>query len=228
MAKTFKLLFLAISLVFIFANSYNFSQAAPSLCTSVGLDGSQENCTHEGEESILAGECMQITGSAIACNNMNSYLSFLEAKCSMSGQSEYNCSLISADGYYGNEASRFANSMPIVGMDDENAMSGANDPGAGGLDFDSLDQFNLPDNEAGVKGILVNLVKWMFEIIAVITLIAFVISGGQYLLASGDEKMIETAKRNMTYSIIGIIVALSGFVILRAVDTALQGVNPLF
>jgi hypothetical protein len=40
--------------------------------------------------------------------------------------------------------------------------------------------------------------------------------------------MIETAKRNMTYSIIGIIVALSGFVILRAVDTALQGVNPLF
>jgi len=65
-------------------------------------------------------------------------------------------------------------------------------------------------------------------IFGLLALIAFIISGGQYLLASGDDKMIETAKKNMTYSIIGIIVALSGFIIIRAIDAALRATGALF
>jgi hypothetical protein len=98
---------------------------------------------------------------------------------------------------------------------------------AGGLDFDSIAAMGLPDSP-GVKSVLVNIVKWLLEIIMVITLIAFIISGGQYLMASGNDKMIETAKKNMTYSVIGIIVALSGFVIVRAIDTALRATSTLF
>jgi hypothetical protein len=34
--------------------------------------------------------------------------------------------------------------------------------------------------------------------------------------------MMETAKNNMTYSIIGVVVALSGFLIIQAIDMALR------
>lgn len=74
-----------------------------------------------------------------------------------------------------------------------------------------------------VAMLLMNLMNWLLGIFGFIAIIAFVISGLQYLLAAGDEGMAETAKRNMKYSIIGIIVALSGYVIIQAIDRALSG-----
>jgi flagellar biosynthesis protein FlhB len=65
--------------------------------------------------------------------------------------------------------------------------------------------------------------NWLLAILGVIAVIAFVISGMQYLLSAGDEDWIEMAKRNMKYSIVGIVVALSGLIIIRAIDSLLQG-----
>ena len=64
--------------------------------------------------------------------------------------------------------------------------------------------------------------NWLMVVFGSIAIIAFVVSGIQYLTAAGDEKGLETAKRNMTYSIIGVIVALSAFVIIKAIDAALR------
>jgi len=74
-----------------------------------------------------------------------------------------------------------------------------------------------------VADILLNLMKWMLYLFGFLAIIAFVISGIQYLSAAGNMNMIETAKRNMNYSIIGIIVALAGVVILVAIDGLLRG-----
>jgi Type IV secretion system pilin len=78
-----------------------------------------------------------------------------------------------------------------------------------------------------VAFLLMNVMWWLLSILGFIGIIAFVISGMQYLLSAGSEEMIETAKRNMRYSIIGIVVALSGLVIIMAIDQALLG-NPFF
>ena len=77
-------------------------------------------------------------------------------------------------------------------------------------------------SETSVAGIVVNLMKWMLYLFGFLAIIAFVISGIQYLTAAGSMNMIETAKRNMNYSIIGVIVALSGVVILTAIDSLLR------
>lgn len=69
-----------------------------------------------------------------------------------------------------------------------------------------------------VQEIVTNLMNWLLSIFAVIGVIAFVISGIQYLISAGDTKMIETAKRNMIYSGVGILVGLSGLIILKAVQ----------
>ncbi len=74
-----------------------------------------------------------------------------------------------------------------------------------------------------VEFILVNFMWWILALVGMIAIIAFVISGIQYLVSAGDEDMIKTAKRNMTYSIVGVLVALSGWVIIRSIDYALNG-----
>lgn len=89
----------------------------------------------------------------------------------------------------------------------------------------------VPNNtglsSSSITSILGNLMLWLFGIFGFLAIIAFVISGLQYLTAAGDEGQAETAKQNAKYSAIGIVVALSGFIIIRAVDQALNG-NPNF
>ncbi|MFZ2299665.1 MAG: pilin [Candidatus Moraniibacteriota bacterium] len=76
-----------------------------------------------------------------------------------------------------------------------------------------------------VESLLMNFMWWLLALVGMIAIIAFVISGIQYLVSAGDEGMIETAKRNMTYSIVGVLVALSGWVIIQAINQFLGGCN---
>lgn len=88
----------------------------------------------------------------------------------------------------------------------------------------------FPENtglsDKSVLDIIAALVGWLFALFGFIAIIGFVISGLQYLFSAGDEGRAETAKRNMKYCIIGIIVALSGYIMVKAVDTLLNA-NPL-
>ena len=184
-------------------------------------DSNNKNCSHENDDAILKNQCQNLFTSA-ACASMPSYLSALTSKCLQIKPSGVDCATINSGGAFGNEASKFATYYI------KNSSNSASDTaGAGGLDFDTIAGMGMPDSP-GIKSVLVNILKWMLEIFGLLALIAFIISGGQYLLASGDEKMIGTAKKNMTYSIIGIIVALSGFIIIRAVDTALRATSTMF
>ena len=83
-------------------------------------------------------------------------------------------------------------------------------------------------SESDVGTIISNFLSWALGIFGVLALIAFVVSGIQYLVSAGNEDMIKTAKRNMTYSIIGVVVALSGFVIIQAIDAALNASSTAF
>jgi hypothetical protein len=87
---------------------------------------------------------------------------------------------------------------------------------------------NMPTNPNGIQGILENVLKWILGIFGTIAIISFVVSGMQYFFATGDEKRMDTAKRNMLYSIIGIVVALASVVIIVAIDAALRGTNSIF
>jgi len=86
----------------------------------------------------------------------------------------------------------------------------------------------LPSPSGGIRAILANVLGWILGIFGMLAILAFVVSGIQYFAAAGDEKMMETAKKNLIYSIIGVIVALSGFVIIQAIDSALRGSNMIF
>lgn len=76
--------------------------------------------------------------------------------------------------------------------------------------------------------IIENILVWLLGIFGILAIIAFVVSGIQYLASAGNEKAVETAKRHMVYSIVGVAVALSGFIIIRAIDMALYAGSTAF
>ena len=80
----------------------------------------------------------------------------------------------------------------------------------------------LPETN-DLSDIIINIMNWLLVIVGVIAIIAFVISGILYLTAAGDSNQIDGAKTAMTWSIVGVIVALMGYVVISAADFMLRG-----
>ena len=94
-------------------------------------------------------------------------------------------------------------------------------------------QWTVDDKGSGLPGgsiyeIIRNIMMWLLALVGIIGVIGFVIAGILYLIAAGDSSKAETAKNAMTYSIIGVIVALMGFVIIQAVDMMLKAGSTRF
>lgn len=98
-----------------------------------------------------------------------------------------------------------------IGSDDSGS-------GSGGL---SDNDYGLPGGS--IFGIVRNILNWLLGILSLVSLIGFIIAGIMYLTAAGDETRAEKAKKAMLYSIIGVIVGLSGFVVFQAAQYMLSG-----
>ncbi len=79
----------------------------------------------------------------------------------------------------------------------------------------------LPNPPGGIQEVLLNILQWLLQIVGIIALISFIISGIQYFTAAGEESKAESAKRNVTYSVIGVIVVTASFLIVQAIQNAL-------
>ena len=90
-------------------------------------------------------------------------------------------------------------------------------PSSNGFNVNKATNADTGLTNTTVYNLISVFMNWLLGIIGVLAVIAFVISGIQYLTSAGDEKMAETAKRNMTYAIIGLVVALAGLIIVNAV-----------
>ena len=70
--------------------------------------------------------------------------------------------------------------------------------------------------------VILAVMNWLLIIITVLAVIGFIISGVYFITAGGSGRADE-AKSWLTYSIIGIIVALIGYIIVQLVDNLLRG-----
>ncbi len=89
----------------------------------------------------------------------------------------------------------------------------------------ALAQFNPPSGtnlpSAPIFEIIRKVMLWALGLLGFFAVIGFVISGIMYLVAAGDEKQQEKAKKAMYYSITGVIVGLVGLVVVYAVQRLL-------
>jgi len=107
-----------------------------------------------------------------------------------------------------------------------NSVSSCSGTTTAGVCFPS--NTGLPNPTGGISGIAKNVLNWMLGIFTTIAIIAFVISGLQYLTSTGDEDQLAIAKRNAKWSMVGVLVGLSGYVILQAVQAALTASSSSF
>ena len=83
--------------------------------------------------------------------------------------------------------------------------------------------FGLPSGS--IYNIIGGFVDWLLAIFGFLGILGFVISGIMYLVSAGNDALAKTAKSGMMYSIIGIVVGLSGFIIMQAVNGLLSGMG---
>jgi len=89
-----------------------------------------------------------------------------------------------------------------------------------GLDL-ARNSSNLPDQYGQV--VVLTVLLWLLLIFTYLSVIAFVIAGIMFLTAGGDTQRAESAKNAVKYSIIGIATGISGYVIIRLIDSFMRG-----
>lgn len=72
-----------------------------------------------------------------------------------------------------------------------------------------------------VSEVLTNVLKWLLEVFGIIAVMVFVGSGILYLVASGNEGVIDRAKKWMMYSVLGIVIALGSLIALSTIRAIL-------
>jgi hypothetical protein len=79
----------------------------------------------------------------------------------------------------------------------------------GGLATDSI------SNALTLKQIITNVLNFLLGIVGILSMIGLVWGGSTYLTAYGDEKRIESGRKMITASIIGIVIALGALAIVN-------------
>ncbi|MFZ2154001.1 MAG: pilin [Candidatus Moraniibacteriota bacterium] len=112
--------------------------------------------------------------------------------------------------------------MPVLafGQWKTSTPSGANTPNNNTGGYYTAQSSSLPDG--GIVAIVKNVMNWLLVLLGIFGVIGFVISGIFYLTAAGNEDQMKKGKNAMTWSIIGIVVGLMGYVIIKAADSMLK------
>lgn len=77
----------------------------------------------------------------------------------------------------------------------------------------------LPDDS--IVAVLGKVTQFVTGLIAVLAILMIVISGIMYITSAGDSTKVSQAKDWLTYSVVGLVVSLLGYVIVVAVGSAL-------
>ena len=81
--------------------------------------------------------------------------------------------------------------------------------------------FDLPSTTPDY--IITEFLLWLLSMLAIVTVLALVISGFMLIISGGNPDQTKQAKEYIKYSIMGLAVALSGYIIVRFIDNLLFG-----
>ena len=89
-------------------------------------------------------------------------------------------------------------------------------------------QFTTPDagssrlpNDASVSGFIVKIINIALTVAGLIAVLFLIIGGFRYITSAGNEETAEQAKKIITNAIIGIVIIILSFVIVRVISNAL-------
>lgn len=85
---------------------------------------------------------------------------------------------------------------------------------------------DLPDTT--VDQVILNLLSYLLALFTVLSAISFVIYGIMFLFGGTNKELADSARKGVQYSITGIVVGLSGYIIIRFIGEMLSGYFSLY
>lgn len=85
---------------------------------------------------------------------------------------------------------------------------------------------NLP--ESTLAEVIRTLLLYLLAIFTMLSVLSFVIYGVMFLMGGVNKDAADSARKGVTYSITGIVIGLSGYIIIRLITELLQGSFSLY
>ena len=83
----------------------------------------------------------------------------------------------------------------------------------------------MPTNLVGDNGFIQKLTSWVLLAVGTISVIMLIYGGFRYVISGGDSKKVTDAKNTILYAIIGLIISMLAYAIVRFVITAITGMS---
>jgi len=80
---------------------------------------------------------------------------------------------------------------------------------------------NLP--KSTFAEVIRNLLLYLLAVFTILAVLSFVIYGMMFLFGGASKDAADTARKGVNYSIIGIVIGLSGYIIIRLITELLSG-----
>lgn len=83
----------------------------------------------------------------------------------------------------------------------------------------SATEFNAKGTEVTVNSVIYKVIKFVLSFLAALAVVIIIISGFIYITSGGDESRIKLARSWLVYAIVGLVVVLLAWVIVRVIST---------
>ncbi|MCX6783091.1 MAG: hypothetical protein NTZ20_03820 [Candidatus Levybacteria bacterium] len=102
-------------------------------------------------------------------------------------------------------------------------------PGIDGSDLLITPPVGIPGGgNANISSIINTAISLLFFVGVFLTIVMILISGIQWIMSGGDKGKIESARNRLTYSIIGFLLVISSFAIIKLIISTLGGKTSFF
>lgn len=91
------------------------------------------------------------------------------------------------------------------------------------MDFISVAHAGIITDAPSISDIGTRILNFLLSVAGIIAIIALVLSGILYTMSNGDEKRMEVAKKTAQYAVLGVVVAMSGMVVIRLMGKFFSG-----
>ena len=96
---------------------------------------------------------------------------------------------------------------------------------AGATDFPTYEEglgatkFNAKGTEITANGVIYKVVKFVLSFLAALAVVIIIINGFIYITSGGDEARVGVARTWLVYAIVGLIIVLLAWVVVRTIST---------
>ena len=114
-------------------------------------------------------------------------------------------------------------SLAAVGIDDSGAIPIPRPAEFGGCGILSIFFGCAPAGANSASQLILGLISIALSVAGLVAVLFLIVGGFRYIVAAGNEEQVESAKKTITHAIIGLVIIILSFVIVRVISNALIG-----